>query len=276
MDPSPRRIVHSSRAFRPSVVAAAFALLTVAACSSDKATKGADHSTPAAIAISSGDNQVGTTNAALASPIAARVTNSQGNPLAGQSVAFTVTRGSGSVSSGTVTTDNNGVAQTTWTLGAGAVRQQVAATVGSLKQIATATVDTTRSLYLMAKHDTVSANDTIWLDVIAQTTGLGGETRGAVQESFVNNNPSAAQLVRIFYSRDELLNYSGTNSNLNILTSGPTNASPRQLYLQLGYIATRSGQDIQFDHTASGFVAARTFTDLLNRVSVVGTVVHVR
>ena len=126
-------------------MAAAFALLVVAACSSDKGTNSGNHSTPAAIAISAGNNQVGTPSATLASPIAARVTNSQGNPLAGQAVSFAVTRGSGAVSAATVTTDNNGVAQTTWTLGTGAVRQEVTATVGSLAQVATATVDTTRS-----------------------------------------------------------------------------------------------------------------------------------
>lgn len=128
----------------------------------------------------------------------------------------------------------------------------------------------------MAKQDTVSVTDTIWINVIAQTTGLAGEARGAVQELFVNNNPGAAQLVRIFYSRGELIDYTGTNSNLTILTSGPTNTLSRQLYLQLGYVATRSGQDVQFGHTASGFVGARSFTDLLSRVSVVGTVVHIR
>ena len=276
MDPSPRRIVHSSRAFRPSAVAAAFALLAVAACSPDKGTNSGNHSTPAAIAISSGNNQVGTPGATLATPISARVTNSQGNPLSGQAVTFAVTRGGGTVAAGSVTTDNDGVAQTTWTLGAGAVRQEVAATVGSLKQIATATVDTTRSLYLVAKQDTVSVKDTIWVDVIAQTTGLGGEVRGAVQESFINKNPGAAQLIGIAYLPGELLTDAGTAANVSILTSGPNNTSARQHYLQLAYVAMRSGQDIQFDHTASGFVAARTFTDLLSRASVVGTVVHVR
>lgn len=257
-------------------MATAFALLVVAACSSDKGTNSGSHSTPAAIAISGGNNQVGAPSAILASPVSARVTNAQGNPLSGQTVTFAVTRGSGSVSAGTVTTDNNGVAQTSWTLGSGTVRQEVKATINSLFQTATATVDTSRSLYLMAKQDTVSVSDTIWINVIAQTTGLGGEVRGAVQESFINTSPGAAKLVRIFYSQGELLDYAGTGSNLSILTSGPNNASARQRYLQLGYVATRSGQDIQFDHTATGFVAARTFTDLLSRASVVGTVVHVR
>ena len=276
MDPSPPRIVHSSRAFRPSVAAAALALVVVAACSSDKGTNGGDHTTPAAIAISGGNNQVGTPSVALASPISARVTNAQGNPLSGQSVSFAVTRGNGIVSAGTVLTDNNGVAQTTWTLGAGAVRQEVAATIGSLKQVATATVDTSRALYLVAKQDTVSVQDTIWIDVVAQTTGLPGEVRGAVQESIIDRNPGAAQLVKLYYFGNEQVDLAGTNSNFTILSSDPTNAAARQRYFLVGLVATRSGQDIQFDHTASGFVAARTFTDLLNRASVVGTVVHIR
>jgi len=255
---------------------AAFALFVAAACSSDKGTNGGDHSTPAAIAISGGNNQVGTPSTTLATPISARVTNAQGNPLPGQSVSFAVTRGSGTLTASTAMTDNNGVAQTMWTLGSGAVRQEVAATVGSLKQIATATVDTTRALYLMARQDTVSVSDTIWIDVMAQTTGLQGEVRGAVQESFINNNPGAAQLVKLYYFGSETVDLACTNANFSLLSSDPTNSSARQRYFQIGLVATRSGQDIQFDHSASGFVAARTFTDLLSRASVVGTVVHIR
>ena len=93
-----RRIVHSFRAFRPAVVATAFALLAVAACS-DSPTKGGNNGTPAAIAISAGNNQVGMPGTPLAAPIAARVTNAQGNPVSGKAVDFTVTRGGGTVAS---------------------------------------------------------------------------------------------------------------------------------------------------------------------------------
>lgn len=273
-DPSPREPVHSFRALRPSVLAVAFAF-AAAACGSDGPANGGNNSTAAAVAISAGNNQVGMPGAPLATPIAARVTNAQGNPVAGKPVTFTVTRGSGTVAAATVTTDNDGVAQTTWTLGSGAVTQTVKASIGSVQQLATAVVDTTRSLFLLAERDTVSVNDTIWLNVYAGTSALG-EARGAVQETFVNQNSSAAQLAAIIYYRPELIDNSGSESHLSILTSEPTNTAARERYLRLGYVAVLGKRDVQFTHAVAAFYAARTFNDLLSRVGVVGANVHIR
>jgi len=275
-DPFPRRIVHSSRAFRPSVLATAFALLAVAACSSDGPTKGGNNGTPAAVTISSGDNQIGVPGSPLPSEIAARVTNAQGNPIAGNSVAFTVTRGDGTVASASVSTDNDGVARTAWTLGNGAVRQELTATAGSAKRMATATVDTTRSLFLLPARDTVAVGDTIWLSLISGTTALGGEVRGAVQESIVNSTPTAAKLAAIQYTGGEYFDYTGNSGTLNLMTAGPTNTLARQTYMRVGYLTTSGSKTIKFTHSAAGFVSARTFNDLLGRVSVVGASVYVR
>ena len=257
------------------MVATTFALLAVAACS-DGPNKGGDHSTPAAIAMSSGDNQVGMPGTPLASPIAVRVTNSQGNPVAGTSVDFTVARGEGTVASATAATDNNGVARTVWTLGSGSVRQEVKATINSLVQSAIATVDTSRSLFLLPMRDTVSAGDTIWLSLISGTTGLSGEVRGAAQETIVNSTPTAARLVSIMYTGGEYFDYSGNSGTLNLMTAGPVNPYPRQTYMRVGYVTTSGTRTIKFTHSAAGFVGARTFTDLLPRVSVVGASVYIR
>jgi hypothetical protein len=265
--------VHSFRAFRSAGAAVAFAF-ALAACGSDGPAKGGGHSTAAAISIS-GNNQVGIPGTPLAAPIAARVTNSQGNPIAGQTVTFTVTRGGGSVAAPTVTTGNDGIAQTTWTLGTGAVRQNVKASVGTVQQLGTAVVDTTRSLFMLAASDTVAVGDTIWVDLYSGTSALG-ETRGAVQETITNSIPLAARLAAIIYTRGELIDDTGDNSQITIVTSGPTNVLARQKYMRLGYLATSSNKDVQLGHTASAFFAARTFNDLLSRVSVVGTSVHIR
>lgn len=260
------------------MVATTFALLAIAACS-DNANKGSDHSTPAAIAMSSGDNQVGMPGSPLAAPIAVRVTNAQGNPVAGRPVDFTVTRGAGTVASATVTTDNNGIAQTSWTLGSGTVRQEVKATINSLVQSAIATVDTTRSLFLLPMRDTVSVGDTIWVSMIAGTSGLGGETRGAVQETVTNSIPSGAGIVSVIYTRGEYLDLQQpTGAVLKFVTSGPTNTQARQLYMRLGYVARQigAGHDVTLTHTSDSFIGARTFNNLRDRVSVVGAVVHIR
>lgn len=272
--------MNSFRSSRSLVAASAFALLAVAACGgSDGGTKGGDNSPPAAISISSGNNQIGNAGTALAAPIAARVTNAQGNPVSGKPVNFTVTRGLGAVASTTVNTDNNGIAQTSWTLGTGAVRQEVLATIASYEALATANIDTTRALFLMALKDTVSVGDTIWLNSISGTTGLGGEVRGAVQETITTSIQAAATPVSVIYTSGEYIDLSTPNgATLNVITSGPLNQSRRQLYMRTGYIARAigAGKDIQFTHTSASFLGARSFNDLRNRVSVVGTSVHIR
>lgn len=277
--PPARRIVQSSRASRPLVAASAFALLAAAACGSDNGTKGPDNSAPAALVVSSGNNQIGAPGSALPAPIAARVTNSQGNPVAGKAVTFTVTRGLGTVGSATVNTDNSGIAQTTWTLGNGAVRQEAVVTIGALTQMATASVDTTRSLFLMALRDTVSVGDTIWINEIAGTTALLGETRGAVQQTITTSSSAAASIVSVIYTSGEYIDINQPSAAvLNFITSGPANPAPRQLYMRTGYLARSlgAGKDVQFTHAATAFLGARTFNDLLTRVSVVGTSVHIR
>lgn len=272
--------MHSFRAFRPASAAVAVAI-ALTACGSDGPSKGGDNSNAAAISFSSGNNQVGVPGTPLASPLAAVVTNSQGNPVAGKTVTFTVVRGSGSVAAATVTTDNNGVAQTSWTLGNGAVRQNVKASVGTVNQLATATVDTTRSLFLMAEKDTVSVGDTIWIGVIAGTSGLGGETRGAINESIVTSIPAAATLtqpVYYYYANDYITYVRPNGGTVNFVTSGPSDSDARQKYLRVGYLAKSFGaaHDIQFTHAVTEFFGARTFNDLRDRVSVVGTLVHIR
>lgn len=71
-----------------------------------------------ALAIAGGNNQSGTTGAQLSLPIMARVLDGSGTPVAGVEVTFTVVAGEGSVGSGTAVTDANGIARTSWVLGA--------------------------------------------------------------------------------------------------------------------------------------------------------------
>ena len=64
-----------------------------------------------------GDNQQGTPGAALANPFVVEVTDQSGSALVGAAVTFTVTAGGGSLNTATTTTDANGRAQGTLTLG---------------------------------------------------------------------------------------------------------------------------------------------------------------
>ena len=72
---------------------------------------------PAALKKISGDTQSGKPGAVLANPFVVEVVDANGDPVSGTTVAFAATAGGGSVSPRSATTNSNGRAQTTLTLG---------------------------------------------------------------------------------------------------------------------------------------------------------------
>jgi alpha-tubulin suppressor-like RCC1 family protein len=88
---------------------------------------------PYALTIIGGNNQPDTTvGSALKDPLVVRVTDGVGSPLRSVPVTWTVSSGGGSLGSASTTTDENGRAQTTWTLGAAVGSQTVTARSGTL------------------------------------------------------------------------------------------------------------------------------------------------
>jgi VCBS repeat-containing protein len=121
--------VNSTRRRPTSLIALALAVATAAiGCGGDGVVLPSE-SGPAKIAIVDGNEQKGLAGSKLADALVAKVTDSQGRPVEGQTVAFTVDVGGGSVAPGSVTTGADGLASTDWTLGAGAGQQRVVATV---------------------------------------------------------------------------------------------------------------------------------------------------
>jgi adhesin/invasin len=116
-------------------------------------------STPASVQSLSGNNQVGTVGQNLPGPITVRVTDIRGVGVSGVTVNFEVTTGGGTIvadivggglASGnataqvaeTVSTDANGQAEATWTLGPTAGEQRATATVAGVgSAIFTATAE---------------------------------------------------------------------------------------------------------------------------------------
>lgn len=84
---------------------------------------------PASIVVESGNGQSAPAGSALPAPIAVRVRDSRGNPVSGVSVIWTVSAGGGSLSPNVSTTNAQGIASTTWTLGAFTGTQQASASV---------------------------------------------------------------------------------------------------------------------------------------------------
>ena len=94
---------------------AAVAVLALG-CSSDGGS--GPSQTATTIAVASGSFQAGTVGTTLPTPIGVRVTDAGGDPVAGVAVTFAVTAGGGAVAAAApVTTNAQGVASTTWTIG---------------------------------------------------------------------------------------------------------------------------------------------------------------
>ena len=90
--------------------------------------------TPHRLTKVSGDGQQGPVSTQLAKPFVVLVSDEDGSAFAGASVTFSVTTGEGTLSSTTVTTDANGRARSTLTLGDPGTNT-VEATVGELEPV---------------------------------------------------------------------------------------------------------------------------------------------
>ena len=73
--------------------------------------------TPTAVVIITGNNQTGAAGAALAQPLTVQVNDKQGDGLQGIAVTFAVTAGGGTLQAATVSTNAQGQAATSWTVG---------------------------------------------------------------------------------------------------------------------------------------------------------------
>jgi hypothetical protein len=104
----------------------ALVAIALAACGGDDLVLPED-GVPTSITAVSGNNQSGTVRSELSDPITIRVVDTQGRPVGGQQVTFTVVTGGGEVEPVTVTTNASGEASISWTLGGIAGLQQVRA-----------------------------------------------------------------------------------------------------------------------------------------------------
>jgi adhesin/invasin len=113
---------------RVALIVAAVQLTTLAACGETTVNEPLSAGTLATV---SGNGQVGVAGQTLPAPIQVRVLGSDDQPLPGATVTFAVTTGGGTVSPASATSDANGLASTTWTLGKTAGNNVLTVTAGT-------------------------------------------------------------------------------------------------------------------------------------------------
>ena len=101
-------------------------------------------SMPKTIQLISGNNQEGSPGASLANPFVVEVQDQSDKPLPDVEVTFTVTSGGGTLSAASDTTDSNGRAESTLTLGSDAGTNTVAVSVTGIQEQQTFTAEGVR------------------------------------------------------------------------------------------------------------------------------------
>ena len=120
---------------------------------------------PTTLSTISGNGQQGAPSEPLANPFVVEVQDQNGNPLAGVTVTFTVTAGGGTLTATTPTTDANGQARTTLTLGPILGTNSVQASVEGIEQteVFSAEATFTESVRAAVADATGSALETVQL-----------------------------------------------------------------------------------------------------------------
>jgi hypothetical protein len=120
--------------------------------------------TASTLTVVAGSNQRALAGNALPQQVVVRATSRRGGPAAGQTVTFKLAAGQGTVEPRSVTTDADGRARATWTLGDYPGRQTLLATVEK--------VDST--LAIEAESDPIAANTRVTA-LVQELTGRAGE-----------------------------------------------------------------------------------------------------
>ena len=187
-----------------------------------------DNRTPTAPVKISGDNQQGNTGAALAQPFVVEVRDGDSVMFAGVPVTFSVTAGGGTLNATSTTTDANGRAQSTLTLGNNAGTNTVRVSAQGVSQTATFTA-------------TATTTNT------APTFTDGTSTTRSVEENTATGvnigNPIAA---------------TDANNDTMTYTLGGTDASSFSIVSSSGQLQTRSALDYE---TKSTYTVTITVSD---------------
>lgn len=146
--------IREARVLATMMLAAAVGAL--AACDSGGGT---DPVIAESIAVASGDNQSGTVGAPLPQQLEVRILGSDDQPFPGEPVTWEVTSGAGTVSPTSGTTNANGIAATTFTLGpvTGTQTARATSSLGAVTFTATATAGAPADLEILSGSEQTGA-----------------------------------------------------------------------------------------------------------------------
>ena len=142
-----------------------------------------DNRTPTTLVKISGDSQQGAPSTALAQPFVVEVQDANSVAFAGVPVAFAVTAGGGTLSATSTTTDANGQAVSTLTLGTSAGTNTVQVSVQGIAQSATFTSEATTTNTAPVFTDGESTTRTV-----AENTAAGVNIGMAIAATDANND----------------------------------------------------------------------------------------
>ena len=142
-----------------------------------------DNRTPTTLVKVSGDSQQGTPSTALVQPLVVEVQDGDGVAFAGVPVVFTITAGGGTLSATNTTTDANGQAASTLTLGNSAGTNTVQVSVQGISQTATFTAEATSTNTAPEFTDGESTTRTI-----AENTATGVNIGTAIAATDADND----------------------------------------------------------------------------------------
>ncbi|MEY2734569.1 MAG: hypothetical protein RL340_1628, partial [Gemmatimonadota bacterium] len=159
--------------------------LTVAAGSATPLTVSAIALSTDSIQVVSGSAQAGRAGTALTAPIVVRVRDGAGRAVQGATVTFTPDAGNGSVTATTATTDAQGQAQTTWTLGSTLGAMRLVARVGATASVAvSATVTRDRLDIVNGGAQVARPGSTLGAPIVVRLTDLNGAVVAGVPVTF--------------------------------------------------------------------------------------------
>ena len=142
-----------------------------------------DNRTPTTLVKVSGDSQQGTPSTALAQPFVVAVQDANSVAFAGVPVVFTITAGGGTLSATNTTTDANGQAQSTLTLGSSAGTNTVQVSAQGIAQTETFTAEATTTNTAPVFTDGESTTRTI-----AENTAAGVNIGTAIAATDADND----------------------------------------------------------------------------------------